>query len=296
MNYYSKTIPDINDVIIVKIKKIIDGGIYGVSIEYPSFEIYIPPTEIAKKKVNIYKKFSPDKYYPVIVLDIHKKNNLFVVSYMKIGEDEKKERLERFHIYQKIYKLGQELTLFHKKFTNNESESKAASTTIYQKLIWPILDNLYTDYLKLTLQDVTQNYNKILEDPKSLFINIESDNEILTEDLINVYINNLKKRIRITEMIMEVSIKIIVLEDNAVNKLKLILKENINELVKIEYISSPNYKLLVSGFDRNKLEELLNDSILCIKKNCEKYNASFKEENIKIQKEKIFSVSDYNAN
>ncbi|AYV84266.1 MAG: eukaryotic translation initiation factor eIF-2 alpha, partial [Hyperionvirus sp.] len=154
--YYEKTVPNVGDILVVKITKISDNkGAYAESAEYPDLKIFILPTEINRRVVNVKKFFSPDKLYPTRVLFVDPVKHLVDVSYSKLNDKEKLEYLERFTIYQKIFRIAVDINTLY----NNDGD------TIFKNTVWHIFDNLCHE----SNETVSNYYTSILEDPYIFF-------------------------------------------------------------------------------------------------------------------------------
>lgn len=286
INYYGKKYPEKQDVIVVKILKISDEkGLYAKSIEYPELSIYVLPTEISRRKVNLKKMFSPDKYYSVVVLNVNRKNNQADVSYMKISEKERNERIERFQYYEKIHKIGSDITEFYASYMGKDEDKIIHD--IYESVIWPIMDKLSENYHNMTINSTKDYYTSILMNPETLF----SNNNKFSEEFIKNYSSEIRKKIKVSDMKISSEIKLVVMQSDAVGKLVRILTENIESDVEIQYIASPRYKIVVTGTDKETAEKKMETVINTIKHNCIKYGGSFVgQDPILVQKDKTYNL------
>lgn len=294
--YYQKTVPSCGDILVVKITKISDNkGAYAESAEYPDMKIFILPTEISRRAVNVQKFFSPHELYPTRVLFADAGKRLADVSYSKLNEKERLEYLERFSIYQKIFRIALDVnTLFFNEGDNDtEPESvpvpvpvpvPVVDDIIFRNTVWKIFDNLIGE----TNIVVANYYNSILEDP-SKFFQYAKD---IPKDFIEKYITRLKQRIKISDVILTAEVTILILKNDAVTKLKNILKNDIDPKVEIEYLSSPRYKLIASAYEKADAESLIKKTILTLEENCKKFEGKFiKATDITVQKEKTYYIT-----
>lgn len=284
IRYYRKLFPVAEDIITAKITGISDDdGIYADCVEYPDLKLFILPTEIKKRKINLRKFFSPDKLYPVLTLSVDINKKLADVSYKKINENDRSNYLEKFYVLQKIYKFGLEVSKLYSSFTGIELFQSIEF--IFDKTIWNIFDE-FTEHDK-NIEDINEFYMSLLEDPLKLF---NEDNSL--DEFKEYFIQNIKKRIKITDIVLSTEIKLICLQTGAIEKIKNTLKTDIDSAVQIKCISSPRYELIVTNRDKSKAEELINNTIEIIKNNCGKFNVNFLEQsNICVLKDKIYSFN-----
>lgn len=287
IRYYRKKYPEINDILIAKItnisKSINNSGIYAESVEYPDLKLFIPLTEISRRKINLNKFFSPEKLYPMSVLNIDIDKNYADISYNKISENEKSKYFEKFNIYQKIYKIGIEASEIYSQFFNiNIDES---SEYIFDNIIWNIFDKC-TGFDEIKTYEL---YTSLLENPYRLFDKFEQNKSDEMKSFCDEYVGIISKKIKISNPILLTEITLICLENEAVNKLKSTLTTNINPKVQIKYIASPRYEIITSEDTILLSQEMINTTIETIKQNCEKFGVKFiKQSDIIVQKNKTY--------
>lgn len=283
IRYYRKTFPFPNDILIAKITEIADTGVYAKCVDYPTLKLFICPTEISYRKVNLRQFFSPEKLYPVRTLNVYKDTNIVDVSYSKITEKDRNDHLEKFAIYQKIYKLGLEASDFYSSFA--ERDQDYSTNYIFDKTVWPIFDKFWTD--KCTTIYINDFYTSVLEDPSKFFADSSSDNTLdeLNSDYKEKFVQNIRKKIKISDVVLTTEIILICLEGNAIERIKNTLNID-NPKVQIRY-TSPRYELIVCMDNKTNAEQLMEHSISTIKENCDKFNVNFvKHTDICVKKDK----------
>lgn len=287
IRYYKNKIPFSQDILIAKITNISENGVYANSVEYPHLKLFIPLTEISKRKTNVKKLFSPDKLYPVLVLDINIQGNLVDVSYNKISDKDKKIYLERFLSLQKIYKLGLEAAKEYSLFCNIDNND--AQECIFSCTIWNIFDKFIKD--KKLSEYINDFYISLLENPLNLF-NEFSDNVSISDKFDEYkerFVENIKKRIKISDVVLSVEITLVCLQNSALEKIKKALKVDLDPKVQLRYISSPRYELVATCNNKLLAEQLLKNSVDIIKNNCKNQGVRFiNHSDIIVQKEKSY--------
>lgn len=304
IRYYRKTFPVAKDILVAKITGISDeGGIYADCVEYPDLKLFILPTEIAKRVVNLHKMFSPDRLYPVLTLNVDINKKLADVSYSKINETDRANYLEKFSTFQKIYKLGLEASELYSSFFGIELDQ--ATDFIFNRTLW----NIFELFIKNedTPKSINEFYISLLENPSRLFnTNTKQDDKVpenLSEKEVKqmdnerfdeykeYFIQNIKKRIKITDIVLSAEISLVCLQNGAVERIKNTLKSDIDPKIQIN-ISSPRYKIVATDSDKSSAEQLIKDTISLIQSNCEKFGVKFiKQSEICIQKNKSYTFS-----
>ena len=184
-------------------------------VDYNNLEVFIPITEINRKKFNITTFFKPETIYPALVYSID--NNLINISYSKIKKEKKEKLLKSFEIQTIIVKFIKHL---ENKFSPKD-----------------ILNPVHIDISDLEQPEVEKIYQKILLNP----------NEITTNIDIIAYINQNKK---IIKPIYSQSFTLIVIEPNGLEILKTILNE-LNKKYDTKIIASPLYSIEFDDFTKH---------------------------------------------
>ena len=290
--FYKKKFPDVGDIIIVKITGISDNkGAYAESLEFPDVRVYVLPTEIARRNVNLKTFFSPDKYYPTRVLFVDQIKKLTDVSYTKVTEPERKESLERFTTFQKIYKLGIDTCIHYNTFTTLTEPSQQIPSfdiceIVFNDTIWPIYNNIINN--SDNTKTINSFFTGILENPSTLF----STSPTIATDFIDKFVTHLKQRIKISDIELICEVTLIVLERDAIARIQNIFQTDIDPSIKIDYVSSPRYNIIAINNDKLVAEQQILNTIKVIETNCKKYSGKLiKVSNISVLKERTYTLS-----
>lgn len=266
MHFYKNCLPIQNSIVFVKINKKIksDSGTYVNLIEYDNIEAFVPNTELDKRVkvkepykhiVTWSKNFKTNKIYPMVVTTISPPieptiNNQYTIdlSYKKVKPCERESYLEKCNIILKINKLADE---FHE-FTQIDKN------IVYDMTIRYLFDN-NNDNESDTFNPMDfaeKIYNKILTTPKYFIekISKEYPNESQT------YLEDLKTRILSVKKVVKQFFNLVILEENAVEKLKTLLTYK-KAGYDIGYTASPKYHIIVTGVDDNDCAIKINDFI-----------------------------------
>lgn len=313
-NYFTALTPKCEEVVVVKLSNITDNGIYGTCITYPDYEVFLMLTEITKKKykVNVVKMFSPDKKYAVVVINVNDDKKIIDVSYSKVHETDQKGVLERQSFYEKIYNLGIDVVKTYKKMTTDGTYkfNQEEMDMIFKYVVQIPLNNLENDPDKTSIEKVKDKFLTYLEEPNSLFeiLNIEyvskleQNSQSFFEILQKNFIENLNKRVKISDVVISCDFTLCVIESGAVDVIKQILNIDIQDFkkIKIEHISSPKYRITVTEKRLNEARATLDKTCSIIKDNANKFgkiNITITldiPEKYTVMKDKEWTISNYN--
>jgi translation initiation factor 2 alpha subunit (eIF-2alpha) len=308
-NYYTKEYPDENDIILVKLTDIQENGVYGKCIDYPKLEIFLVTTEITKRKVHLTKFFSPDKIYPMVVLNVNKNCDSIDVSYKKINEAQRLKTVELFECYNKIYDLGREIMDFYDMVCDDINlESIISKKELFKLIVQERLDKFKTSLLgseeKNLVESIKEYHLEFLENPETIFDPVKVIHKNDTLDLFVVkYIEDIKKRLYISDIVACCDFTLIVLTSDAVTNIKKILSTNFNISVNnpdvvcdVFYIASPNYRLQVKAKNKSLAFNALTEMCKILEENSKQFNGTLNNPNkFSIIKEKQYTLSNLNT-
>lgn len=294
-NFYTAEYPAENDVIIVNLTNLSEKGIYGKCLDYPNLQVFMPETEVAKRKVNITKFFSPAKTYAVVVLNVNEETNIVDISYRKINESDRETALQRFEQYEKLYNLGLEILHIYK---INYDFNQELANALFKHVIQSRLDAYRgtTETGPVSLEEVKNAHEDFLENPKSLFKNFESN----ISKLIKNFTESVEARLHVTDLIMSCDFSLLVVssstELSSVERLRKILTENLPKNT-VEYVSSPKYRFNVTAKTKTDAIKQLNAIADIIEENNRKYNGNLSNtKNYVVTKNKYYTLSNLKMN
>lgn len=313
MSYYRTTMPKVNDVVIVTVKNITDGGVYCNLVEYNNMEGFIISTEVdkgkgkgkGKKNVNPKKLFKPNEYYPTIVISVDTTKNRVDLSFKRLKQDDKHDdrtpALELFARKEKLYKLCIDMV----SVTNMEYG------VVMEHTFWKFMDdkniigmkqNYYCDSNsdsdnnsdgeeekedveddKEEKNDVVKEdnvcdnlvafYNMVLEDP-TIFVKSFSDEYA---DQIQIFITNIHSRTKATNMCVKRDFDLIVFDVDSITKLKYILTHNLAiQNSKIYFEAPGKYRIEVTGPNLDACNNLIETVLSIIINNMKNIKCMFK--------------------
>jgi translation initiation factor 2 subunit 1 len=240
-----KELPDIGELVIGTVYKILDHGAYVLLDEYGGMEAYAPINEIVQSwfhDIKDYLRLGQKTVFRVIRVDPRRK--LIDVSLRKVREEEKREKLNKWKRTLRGVKL---LELVAKKL--NIPLDKAL-----QDFGWK-LEDYYGDFLAI-FENVAKHGT---DDLRKLG---------LSEDVINAIAEVARERIEVEPVEISGVIRMISIKSDGVRHIREVLlkamelaKKEGAEDVKIYTIGPPRYRIDLVGKDPKKLESILKDVV-----------------------------------
>jgi len=240
-----KELPDIGDLVIGTVYRILEHGAYVLLDEYGGLEAYAPINEVVQSwfhDIKDYLRLGQKTVFRVIRVDARRR--LIDVSLRKVREEEKREKLARWKRTLKGVKL---LELVAKKL--NMPLDKAL-----QDFGWK-LEDYYGDFLSIfenAAKHGTGDLRKLG----------------LSDDVINAINEVAKERIEVESTEISGVIRIISIKPDGVRHVREVLlkamdlarKEGVDG-VRIYTIGPPRYRIDIVGKDPKKLELVLKDVV-----------------------------------
>ncbi|KUO88695.1 MAG: translation initiation factor 2 [Vulcanisaeta sp. MG_3] len=240
-----KELPDIGDLVIGTVYKILEHGAYVLLDEYGGLEAYAPINEVVQSwfhDIKDYLRLGQKTVFRVIRVDARRR--LIDVSLRKVREEEKREKLAKWKRTLKGVKL---LELVAKKL--NMPLDKAL-----QDFGWK-LEDYYGDFLSIfenAAKHGTGDLRKLG----------------LSDDVINAINEVAKERIEVESTEISGVIRIISIKPDGVRHVREVLlkamdlarKEGVDG-VRIYTIGPPRYRIDIVGKDPKKLELVLKDVV-----------------------------------
>jgi translation initiation factor 2 alpha subunit (eIF-2alpha) len=241
--YYKNEFPGVDNIIMIKIIKLIDYGYKVILLEYNNMEGFLALTEISRRRQRKKKLVKIGDILPVFVLRVSTVNRIIDVSKKGVTQDDIKLMNNNYKIWQKINRLGKEICYLYKKFHNN----KLKMEEIMDKTVWTYYENN---------QDIEAYdfYKTIICDPKSLM-----NSEYFSEEFKMFVVKHFKDRTIRQDIILEQELNIFVISEEGINGIKdildinpIYLSNNNNEnniKFYITMVSPPKYKIVLHGSD-----------------------------------------------
>ena len=221
--------PEINELVLVEITKVMPFGAYCVLTEYQK-EAYLPISEVASgwiKNIHEFIKEGQKRVAKVIFVDNVKK--VVDISFKKVSKKEEKDKIKEYNLESRAEKLF-------------EKALQAANTTNAEQEIRNKLGKKYTYFT-----DVIDAIQQGAFDYKSLGIN---------ETVAKALEDTIKENIRPKKYDVAYTVEIILNETKGgIDAVKSILEKAEKTGVEITYVSAPKYRITSEGNDYLEAEE-----------------------------------------
>jgi translation initiation factor 2 subunit 1 len=229
-----KNMPEIDELVIIRIKKIYPYGAFCQFEEYPGLEGFVHLSEVASRWVkNIHNFLKEGQRTVGRVYRIIPEKNMVDVSLRRVTENDKNIKMEQFRRKKRGEKLLEVVAASVKK------------SKVSLREIIPIIEKKYEDIYSV-FEDVMVKGAEPLEK-----INIPS--EWITK-IVEVAEKNIKKQKKRIYGIFTISIS----APNGIHIIKEALKIITDKGGEVTYLGAPNYMVHVEAEDYKKCEKKLN--------------------------------------
>jgi len=265
--YYRKDFPEPEDIVMAQVVNKNEYG-YNVSLlEYDNLTGFISLADLMNGKY-LQKKYmlKDNEILSLAVKEADVAKKIVLLSRKNISEEEVSNTALRYKMCTCINRLMNEIYTMYLKFSDIHSSDIIHSiNNVMDDTIW----RLYTED-----SDYGYIYMKILENPKILL-----PSELFTDEFIEKALKNINNRIIKQNMILELGITLLILEEDALNKIKDVLTFNIDEKdVRITtcVMLPPTYKVKIECSDKGKGYRILEDIKNSIQEKSKKYASKVK--------------------
>lgn len=284
MRYYNKDLPEENEYVLVKLKKITEHNFVLVElIEYDNIEGMILFSEVHHRKINIDKLFR-NNIQVCIVTDVDINKRHINLSYKKVLPEDRQFYIDSIQNLDKFIDLFRDLQLLYNKHYGimiDNRHNKTIDNTIYQTIMW----NMFNRAKRDLFVDLNNIYRNILECPESLFDNVD-----LSGDFKELCINNLKNRISYTDMQIAVYFDLTILDSDAINIIKNILHTDEKNWM-YECVSSPKYRIIITTNNKQQIDDIVDMVKIELENKVKNINCVFKLNNERdVLKDIIYTI------
>ena len=109
MRFYNNLYPNIDDIVICRVKRILNDAIYVSLLEYDNIEgmVQLANASTRRKKRSICL-LKENKQYPLLVINVDIEKGYIDLSNKYLAEEDKKDANENYTIYQRVIKIFKE--------------------------------------------------------------------------------------------------------------------------------------------------------------------------------------------
>jgi translation initiation factor 2 subunit 1 len=219
---YKNKYPSLNDLVVVKIMKIVkDVGVYVSLLEYGEIEALLVFSELSRK----FRLRTINKYVQVgeiqvlTVIDINDKKGHINLSRIRASSEDKKKANERFEQSKMVYSIVKNVSM----------KIDTSIEKLYELFVW----DLYEKY-----EHAYEAFKLVRDDPKILdYLNLD-------KVLLHALVTSINHSFASTQVNVITDIQVTYLNYHGIDAIKKSLSDAENNLpVKIRLVSSPHHSI-----------------------------------------------------
>jgi translation initiation factor 2 alpha subunit (eIF-2alpha) len=271
MAYYNtddSIFPQAGTLAVVRLKEVTTANnVYVELVEYNGVEGMIMSTEIQKYKCDANKIFKHGALYVVFVASVNKERRFVDLSYKKVKPAEKELQLSLHERRRKLHTFCIELA----------DITGLDVSTVLRHTLWNVTAN---SAINESVVELDAYLASVYENPVVFTTTVytcEDSSETVQSlyDLYpaecNIYVENLRNRIKASDMVMRFSFELTVRDSgeegmSSLDKLKMILTTGINEDV-ISFVTAGKYEVQITASSTAACEEQFNALFSLLKSN-----------------------------
>ena len=166
MRFYNNIYPDVDDIVICRVKKIQNDAIYVSLLEYDNIEgmVQLANASTRRKKRSICL-LKENKQYPLLVITVDKEKGYIDLSNKYLAEEDKESANEKYNLYLKVNRLFKEF--MYKKFGKDYSDDQYLEYA--EKSIWKLdKKKCYEEIVNSYFNGIDLNFD-LLDEDKEIF-------------------------------------------------------------------------------------------------------------------------------
>jgi translation initiation factor 2 subunit 1 len=236
-----KNLPQVGELVLIKIKKVLPFGAYCELSEYNNIDVYLPIREVASgwiKNIHEFIKESQKDVAKVTFVDLDKK--AIDISLKKVRPKEKKDKLNQANMEKRDEEMFKQAIIA----SNSQSKEEEIKQELSKKFVF------YNDLIE-GLFEKTVNLNDL---------NISKEFKEALNDIIS---KNVKQKI----YKVSYNAQIVIFNTlTGINIIKKILTEISDSGVEVTYVGAPNYSFVSEDASYAKAEEKIKAAQAIIEK------------------------------
>jgi len=250
-------LPEENELVIARVKKILD---YGAFCELPEYKVdgFLHLSEVAPRWIkNIHEFLSEGQRLVLKVIRVDKAKGQVDVSLKRVSEEEKRKKLEAYNKEARARKII-EVAL-------QQANAKAETQRIYEEVEkkYGSLDNF--------LMEILDRGEKVFEEIEGIEF---------PEKAKELIIDIVKRSVKRPVAKVKATFTIKVYENNGVDIIKKVLSEA-EKFGEIKYLGAPRYSITVVDEDFKKANKKVQEAMETIEKGLAGVDAEFSWEKVK---------------
>lgn len=243
---YENKYPEVDDVVMVRVKSIADMGAYVSLLEYNNIEGMILLSELSRRRIrSITKLIRVGRQEPVVVLRVDKEKGYIDLSKRRVMPDDVTRIEEKYSNSKTVHSI-----MMHVAKTMHQDVEK-----LYQEFCWP----LYAKH-----GHAIEAFKLALVNPEPIFAHTS-----FSPELREAFVKNIKRRLAPQAMKMRADVEVTCFAYEGIDAIRAALeaglKQGTDEIpISIKLVAPPLYVLLCQSLDKTQGLELLDKSIQAI--------------------------------
>eukprot|EP01059_Diplonema_ambulator_P000294 TRINITY_DN1023_c0_g1_i1.p1 TRINITY_DN1023_c0_g1~~TRINITY_DN1023_c0_g1_i1.p1 ORF type:complete len:449 (+),score=173.03 TRINITY_DN1023_c0_g1_i1:44-1390(+) len=243
--FYENKYPDLDDLVMVKVKTIESAAVYVQLLEYNNVDGMIPMTEVSRRRIrSIGKHLRIGKMEVVQVFRVDKEKGYIDLSKKKVTPDDIRKCEERYQKNKQIHSIMMHVA--------KQCTCIASLEELYQKVTWPLAKAYGSSFEAFKLAYAT---------PEKVLDPLDLEPEI--KDLL---IKDITEKLKVPRYRIRADIEVSCYTEAGVDAVKSVLLAGQamgteETPLKITLVAPPIYVLRVSSLDREAGFNLINDAI-----------------------------------
>jgi len=252
---YENQFPEIDDVVMVKVRSIAEMGAYVSLLEYNNIEGMILLSELSRRRIrSINKLIRVGKQEVCMVLRVDKEKGYIDLSKRRVSLEDVQKCDERFQRSKAVHSILRHVS----EVQHVDMEG------LYRQTAWPLYEKFGHAY---------EAFRAAITDADSIF-----NEELmpgLAPELRKSMLENIEKRLTPTAVKIRADIEVTCFEYEGINAIKGALLKGVamgtDDLpIKVKLVAPPLYVMLCSALDKTKGIQLMTDAIETMKSEIKK--------------------------
>ena len=250
MFYKKKGLPEVNEIVICTIKKILPHSVFVNLDEYEK-EGMLHISEVSPGRIrNIRDYVKEGKKITCKILRLNQERGHIDLSLRRVNLSQKRKKVDEYKQEQKAEKLLEQVG----------KDSKLNLETMYKEAGYKIIEEYGT--LFSAFQDIVND-------------NLDLKKLDIKKGIADKITELVKLRIKLPEVIITGTLKLECSKENGISVIKNILKKVVKNKIDITYMGAPKYKIIIKAGDYKTAEAELKETINKIQENMKKEGGIF---------------------
>jgi translation initiation factor 2 subunit 1 len=230
--YYQDSLPEVGDVVYVKINRIMDHGVYCSLLEYGNTEGYITSGEISRKRIKSIRQIVKEgSFESAMVQRVNEKTNEIDLS-LKAVQAEDKTKCEA------KYKRGKRVNSIIRQLSDLTG---VEPLELYDQIVWPIAE---------TFGDTIAGFKQFLDGETEL-----EDIEFPSAEVKHTLLDILKRKLKAEDVVVKAVIEVTCYTMEGIEGIKRALacgteQDEKEPQIKIALIAAPEFSISVVAPDK----------------------------------------------